>query len=130
MAVHNIEIVTENLLNVVAQMPDREFDRFFKKASELRKSKYKSSFSPKESELILKINTTVSIDLREKYNVLYEKFRNKTLTEAENQELLKLNDKLEMLNAERLKFIGKLAKLRGRTLDEIMQDLKIKPAHK
>jgi hypothetical protein len=130
MAVHNIEIVTENLLNVVVQMPDREFDRFFKKASELRKSKYKIAFSPKESELILKINTIVSIDLREKYNVLYEKFRNKTLTEAENQELLKLNDKLEMLNAERLKFIGKLAKLRGRTLDEIMQDLKIKPAQK
>jgi hypothetical protein len=130
MAVHNIEIATENLLNVVVQMPDREFERFFKKASELRKSNPKPAYSSKESELILKINTIIPTDLREKYNALYDKFRHKTLTEAENRELLKLNDNLEILNAERLKLIGKLAKLRGRTLDETMRDLKIKTAQK
>jgi hypothetical protein len=130
MAVHNVEIATENLLNAVVQMPEREFERFFKKASELRNSKTKSAYSSKESELILKINTIISLDLCEKYNALYDKFRNKTLTESENQELLKLNDKLEMLNAERLKLIGKLSKLRKQTIEEVIQDLKIKTSNK
>jgi hypothetical protein len=130
MAVHNLEISTDNLLNVVVQMPEKEFDRFFKKVSELRKKGKNGKISPKESEMIYKINTIIPTNLRERYNELYDKFRYKTLSEAENQELLKLNDELEMLNAERLKYIGKLAKLRGQTLEEVIQDLKIKTSSK
>jgi hypothetical protein len=130
MAVHNLEISTDNLLNVVVQMPEKEFDRFFKKVSELRKKGKNGKISPKESEMIYKINTIIPTNLRERYNELYDKFRHKTLSEAENQELLKLNDELEMLNAERLKYIGKLAKLRGQTLEEVIQDLKIKTSSK
>ncbi len=127
MAVHSVEITTENLLNIVSQMPDSEYENFIETASKLRQ-KYK--VSAKEAKIILKINTIFPSDLRNRYNELYKKFQLKTLSEAERGELLELNDKLELLNAERLKQIGKLAKRRKQTPEQVIQDLRIKTSQK
>lgn len=126
MSVHSIEITTENLLSAVAQMPEQEFEQFIKKANALRQKSLIGKKSRKESELILKINTLFPIDKREKYNKLYKKFRETKLTETEYQELLELNEEFEILNAKRLKYIGELAKLRGQTIEEVIEDLQIK----
>lgn len=127
MAVHSVEITTENLLNIVSQMPASEYENFIKTASKLRQ---KSKVSAKEAEIILKINTIFPLDLRTRYNELYKKFQLKTLSDAEHNELLKLNDKLELLNAERLKQIGKLARLRNQTPEQVIKDLGIKTSPK
>lgn len=127
MAVHSVEITTENLLNIVSQMPDSEYEIFIETASKLRQ---KHKVSTKEAEIILKINTIFPSDLRSRYNELYKKFQLKTLSEMEHNELLELNDKLELLNAERLKQIGKLAKLRKQTPEQVIQDLRIKTSQK
>ncbi len=126
MSVHNIEITTENLLIAVAQMPEQEYERFIQKANKLRKKHLTAKKSGKESDLILKINTIFPTDKRERYNKLYARFRENSLNETENQELLNLNQEFEVLNAKRIKYIGELAKLRHQTLEEVIEDLKIK----
>lgn len=108
MAVHNLEITTENLLDVVVQMPKSEFNRFVGTARELR-NKQESAVSPKETDLLLKINTLFSIDERKGYNELYAKFQEDKLNEAKHRELLELSDKFELLNAKRLEYLGELA---------------------
>lgn len=127
MAVH-LEVTTENLLNAVVKMPEGEFKRFVEKARKLRQKKQK--VSPREADLINKINTIFTAEKRQRYNELYAKFQNKTISEKENKELLKLSGEFEVLNAERLKYIGKLANLRGQSLEKVIKDLGIKNIQK
>jgi len=52
------------------------------------------------------------------------------LTETEHQELLALIDVVENANAERLKYLADLAKLRGVSLRQVMSALNIHPRGK
>ena len=36
MAVHNVEISTENLLSAVVRMPEKDFERFLKNAKQIK----------------------------------------------------------------------------------------------
>lgn len=91
-----LEVTTKNLLNAVAQMPDGEFDRFVEKAKEIRIKRKPLA----ENDLIHKINTIYPAEKRQRYNRLSEKFAQENITPKEYQELLKLSDEFEMLNAE------------------------------
>lgn len=123
-----LEITTENLLNAVAQMPDSEFDSFVEKARKLRQKG--KNISSKEADLLHKINTIYPAEKRQRYNDLYAKFQTENISEKERGELLKSSDEFEILNAERLKYIGELATLRGQSLEKVIKDLKIKTARK
>ena len=119
------EISTESILNAVLQMPDIEFNRFIRKAKNLRNKK--KSPEARESELLLKINSTFPVSERQRYDELYAKFKADNITENEYEEVLKLSDKFEHLNAKRLKYLGELADIRGKSLETVMRDLNIKP---
>lgn len=125
MAVH-LEVTTENLLNAIAQMPESEFNRFVERAKQLR-TKRKGRFSDEEADLIHKINTIYSAEKRQRYDELYDKFKQETITPKERKELLKLSDEFEMLNAKRLEYLGELARMRGQTLKDVIKDLGMKP---
>lgn len=128
MAVHNLKITTENLLNVIVQMPENEFKRFIEKAKELRVKQ--KAVSSEETDLLLKINDIFPIGERERYNELYAKFQNGDITQVEHRELIELSDKFEMLNAQRLEHLGRLAALRNQTLEEAIRGLNLKSASK
>ena len=122
-----LEVTTENLLNAVAQMPESEFNRFVKKARELRRNgETKKNISPAEADLIYKINTIYSAEKRLRYNHLYEKFQQDEITPKEYKELSKLSDEFEILNAERLGYLGELAKFRGKSFEETVKEFKVK----
>jgi len=121
MAVHHLEVTTENLLNAVVQMPEGEFNRFVEKAKKLRRNgKSRQTVSPKEADLLHKINTIFSSEKRRRYNELYTKFKDDALEKNEYEELLKLSNEFEILNAKRLSYIGELAELRGQSLEQVM----------
>ena len=125
MAVH-LEITTENLLNAVVQMPENEFKRFVEKARKIRrKVADKPNISPMEADLLHKINNIFSSAKRQRYNELYKRFKNNELVKNEYEELLELSNEFEILNAERLGFIGELAKLRGQSLEQVMDFFEI-----
>ena len=129
MAVH-LEITTENLLNAVVQMPENEFKRFVENAKKLRTKHNKQTLSTTETNLILKINSVFAEFPHQKYKELNAKFESDSLSQNEYQELLKMSDEREILNAKRLEYIGELSKIRHQTLEDIMKQLGIKTSRK
>ena len=119
MSVQNLEITTENLLNVVVNLPKNEFERFVSDARKLKK---------REETLIAKLpKFDLSEDERNLYQKLLRKFRAENITNEEHKQLTDLNDKLEGLNVERLKCLVEISQIRKKDLQEVMKELNIKP---
>ena len=119
MSVQNLEITTENLLNVVVNLPKNEFERFVSDARKLKK---------REETLIAKLpKFDLSEDERNLYQKLLRKFRAENITNKEHKQLTDLNDKLEGLNVERLKCLVEISQIRKKDLQEVMKELNIKP---
>ena len=113
---------TEYLLNAVAQMPENEFNQFVEKAREIRTQRKPLA----ENDLIHKINTIYSAEKRQRFNQLNEKFQQESLTPKEYEELLKLNDEFEILNAKKLEYLGEIAIMRGESFDNVVKEFRVK----
>ncbi len=119
MSVQNLEINKANLLNVVVSLPKNEFEQFVSDARKLKR---------REESLIAKIpKFDLSVEERKIYQQLLRKFRAENITDTEYKQLTDLTDKLEGLNVERLKCLMEIAKIRNKTLREVMKELNIKP---
>jgi hypothetical protein len=119
MSVQNLEINKANLLNVVVSLPKNEFEQFVSDARKLKR---------REESLLAKIpKFDLSEEEKAVYKVLLRKFRAQDISEAEHKQMMKLTDKLEGLNVERLECLMKIAEIRRKTLREVMKELNIKP---
>lgn len=128
MAVHNVEISTENLLNAVVQMSAKEFEQFISKVKKARQRKVESNWTNSEISLIKKINESVlSPGEQKRFYELIEKRQNEIIEPKEFEELVALTDKSEELNVERIENLVRLAKSKDVGLDEIMNRLGIVP---
>jgi len=102
-----------------------------------RRSKSDSSQPPTESEslpprisehetrLLQKINEGLPEATWSKYHALRQKFDDRTLTTEEHQDLIALTNEIETAHAKRLAFVWELAKLRGKSLEGMMEELGI-----
>lgn len=128
MSVHNLEISGKNLLDIVLQMPETEFNQFIEKAKKLRQKSAKSEWTKREIELIKKVNECVlSIEEQNRFDNLVKKRRAEKISPVELQELIDLTEKSENLNVERVKILLTLAKSKKISLDEVMKKLGINP---
>lgn len=119
MSVRNTEITTENLLQAVVNLPKNEFERFFSDARKLKR---------REERLLAKLPTfDLSEAERKIYRQLWRKFRAENISDEEHKQLTDLIDKLEGLNVERLQCLVEIAKIRRKSLREVMEELGIKP---
>ena len=84
--------------------------------------------SAQETDLLQKINSAIPTKIWLQYRALVEKKMARTISPTELEELIQLSNQIEVANAERIVFLGKLAQLRGITLRQVMQDLGLKPA--
>ena len=127
MPVYKVEaqVDTKQLLQVVEQMPQPDFEAFVTQVLMLRAQRQVPSLSLSESELILKINQSIPDSLQQRFNDLITKRHSLTLTDAEQAELIKLTDQIEDLDVKRIEYLAQLAQLRQRSLTEVMQDLDI-----
>jgi hypothetical protein len=121
-----IEVTAENLLNAVVRMPKGEFDSFVESARRLRRTvEPAAAVTPAEADLLHRINTIFAAGKRKRYNDLYAKFKNGDLEPDERTELDGLIDEFEILNADRLALIGKLAELRRQSVDDVISTFEL-----
>jgi len=80
-----------------------------------------------ESELLLQINEGLPEKTWVRYDELIAKLRAQTLTDLEHEELMRLTDVIEEDHAERIRLLGRLAKLRDVPLESLMRQLGIGP---
>ncbi len=121
------QVDTKQLLQVVEQMPEPDFETFVTQVLKLRAQRQVKSLSLSESELILKIKQSIPDDIQQQFNELIEKQRSMTLTDAEHARLIQLTDQIEDLDAKRIEYLAVLAQLKQKSLAEVMQDLSIHP---
>ncbi|HZG40430.1 MAG TPA: hypothetical protein VEZ50_17270 [Nodosilinea sp.] len=80
-----------------------------------------------EADLLQQINFGLSADMWDEYYALIDKREVETLTAKEHNQLIEISDQIEALNVERIQALVQLAALRQQSLDDVMDDLGIKP---
>ncbi len=120
------QVDTKQLLQIVEQMPQPDFEAFVTQVLMLRAQRQVPSLSL-PSELIVKINQSIPDSLQQRFNDLIAKRQSLVLTDAEQAELIELTDQIEDLDVKRIEYLAQLAQLRKRSLTEVMQDLNIQP---
>ena len=76
-----------------------------------------------ETQLLKKIKTSIPASLKKRQKELYVKMQDNTLRVPERDELILLNGIIEDKTAEKIRFMGELAQLRGITLGELNRQL-------
>jgi hypothetical protein len=118
----------ETLLNSLPQLSSEELAQLTEQAAMLEAQRRVGSLPEPEANLLLKINQeVVPSATRQRCTELTSKARAGMINDEEHAELMDLIDKIEKLNAQRLKYLVNLARLRGVTLDALMNSLEISP---
>jgi hypothetical protein len=136
------QVSADQILKAVEQMSSQDLETFVTEVLKLRAQREAPSLSVSESELLVKINQGIADEIQGRFNELVAKrqrlalldaepsdaeLSGAELSDAELAELIQLTDEIECLDAERIRDLGELGRLRGRSLSEIMQDLSICP---
>ena len=111
------------ILTAVRQMSIAELEQLVDQMIAIRAERVAPHLDADESALLARINQGLSEPERSRMRALQEKRDDGTLSPAEWQELTALTDKLELLHADRLAALAELARLRGVTLDIVIQQL-------
>ncbi|MCU0345934.1 MAG: hypothetical protein MUC59_03245 [Saprospiraceae bacterium] len=87
-------------------------------------------FKMQEAHLLRLIRQRMPKPFRDRYNFLFDKLQDETLSELEHEELLQLTHKLEERQLEYLQQLIELSKLNGISLPEVMEKYHIRPRKK
>lgn len=123
----NAKFSFNQVVNAVKQLPEAEREKLLSQLAAIRPLYEDHRLPPDESELLIKINQGIPEKLQRKYNELLHKRDEKTLTNDEYEELLRLTDQMEMLDAKRIEHLTELANIRNKPLVLLMDELGIKP---
>lgn len=104
-----------------------EFDQVITQLIGLRKQKLPGVLSQAEADLLKKINKSLPPEIQMRYDYLMNLRQSEEIKEDEYQELLELTSFTENLNVKRLEFLIQLAKLRNVSLDDLIEQLELKP---
>jgi len=104
-----------------------DLDQVMKQVIGLRKQKLPGVLSQIEADLLKRINTPPPFEIQQRYDYLNGLRKKEKLTDDEYQELLELTSFTENLNVKRLENLLQLAKLRNISLDDLIEQLELKP---
>lgn len=119
----SINLSTIDLLKGVEQLEKNDLEEFVKNVLLIRAKRLADNLNQEETTLLEQINLGLSQEEQGQLQDFAHKSENGILTLDENVIYLELTEKLEMLNAKRLIALGKLAQLRGVSIETIMEQL-------
>lgn len=122
-----IQIETDQLLEAALQMPRDELETFVIRLFTLKATREAPSLSEREAEILLQINQELPAAVQERLNELIDQRDARTISAKELRELKKLTDRVELLDAERLRLLTELAHLRGVPLRKLINQLGLTP---
>jgi uncharacterized protein with gpF-like domain len=125
----NLTPSRENLLKAAERLPINELANLVQDLLSLQARRQAPVLSPSEADLLQQINQGLSPEQQTRYHELIEKRLDETLTLAEHQEFMRLNQVVEQFNVTRLKSLVMLAQIRRTTVPQLMTDLGIVEPH-
>ena len=119
-----VQLTVEHLLDGVQQLSPAELWEFTERLAEWQRQQE----VPEEALLLGSIRENSRLPEKEqrRYQQLWHKCENETLSEEELVEYQTLLSKLETRNVKRIEALIALAKMRGKTLREVMAELGLK----
>lgn len=130
MPIIQAQLTTDELLKAVEQLSQSELDKFVFQVIGVQAQRKAPSLPQVEAELLLKINQGVPPEVQKRYEELIAKRQAETLAPDEYDELLRLTDQIENLEARRMEYLAELARLRKTSLTALMETLGIRtPAY-
>ncbi|NER06995.1 MAG: STAS/SEC14 domain-containing protein [Okeania sp. SIO3C4] len=116
-----------SILSLVNQLSAQELEVLLAEIQNQKSKLNPAILSDEEANLLEKINEGLAPELKKRYDILRQKLSDETLSEIEHQELLKITEKIENQNVERLKNLIALAEIRKISLPELAEQLGLKP---
>jgi hypothetical protein len=121
------QVSAKDLLRAVGQLEAADLDEFVDQVLALRAGRLAPSLSRDEGELFRRINEGLPEAVHARYQALTARRKAQDLTPEEHQELLGLIDQAELAEASRAQALVELARLRGKPLAALIEDLGIRP---
>ncbi len=122
------EVSRDSLLRAIEQLSPTELDQLVAQVLSLRAERSPSRLTAAESQLLTRINQGLPDDLDRRSIELISRRQDETLTAEEHDELLRLTNQIEGLEANRLEALAELARIRGTALSALMRELGIPAA--
>lgn len=121
-----IQLLSSELLKAVEQLNQSDLEQFVSQVIALQAQRKAASLPQVEAELLVKINQGIPSDIQQHYNELIAKREAETLRSDEHENLLRLTEQIEKLQAQRIEYLADLAQIRGISLTALMENLGIK----
>ncbi len=121
-----IAVEIDDILDGVARLEMSELEFFTDRVMQLRARRRAPSLPKNEADLLRKINRGLSPEAWQRYESLNQKLHEETISPEEHQEFLKLVEQIEMTDAERLFHLIELSRIRGVSVDDLMDQLGIR----
>ena len=115
----------EELLKAVGQLNGEELEKLMREVVSRRARLMAPSFSEKETMLLQNINKGLPQEMRKRFAELDRKRKAEKLSPLEQEELVKLTDRIEDFNAERIGFMAQLALLKGVSMTELVKEFEL-----
>jgi hypothetical protein len=122
-----VDLGLDDILNGISELETKDLEKFMQRIGHLIARRKVAYLPERESQLLMKINKAISAPLQKRYEDLLTKNREETITPIEHEELLKIIDKVETKNAERLENLIELSRIRNISLDALMRQLHLNP---
>jgi hypothetical protein len=122
-----IDIGWEQLFSGVSQLETIELEKLAEQVNLLLATRKVNRFPEREIELLEKINQGLPQATQNRYDELQLKLHDEAISAEEHQELLSLIDTVEQASVDRLQCLIELSQLRQVSLDDLMNQLGIKP---
>ena len=118
-----VDLGLDDILKGISELDTKDLEIFMQKLGHVIARRKVTTLPEREGVLLMKINNAIPPTLQKRYETLLEKNREERITPIEHQELLKVIEKVEVKNAERLEHLIELSRLRNMSLDELMAQL-------
>lgn len=115
-----VDLGLDDILNGISELDTKDLEKFMQRIGHLIARRKVAHLPERESQLLMKINKAIPTTLQKRYEDLLIKNREETITPLEHDELLKIIDKVEIKNAERLENLIELSRIRNISLDALM----------
>jgi hypothetical protein len=122
-----VDLGLDDILNGISELETKDLKKFMQRIGHLIARRKVAYLPERESQLLMKINKAIPVVLQKRYEDLLTKNRAETITPIEHEELLKIIDKVETKNAERLENLIELSRIRNISLDVLMKQLHLNP---
>ncbi len=119
----SVTVPRDALLQSVEQLNYRELNHFLADVLSLRARRIAPVIEDQEADILVQLSSLGLDEAEQSYlHTLLEKAEAETLSSAEHADLIKLLDKSERFNADRIGKIIQLAEIQQKPFDEVMQN--------